>query len=137
MFNYPSSHLGPLYNPMAMASPEIAMVRQNILIEHEKDKSQFDDCDIDEYVRSNDVYIGRYIERNDGRKSVDEATNDLAMTLKWRRANGIGRIKADDFPAEFFQVGGIAIAGKDVAGARVIVLRIKMNKKVDAWYVYI
>ena len=79
-------------------------------------------------IRTNDWYVKRFLLAR--RRNVDEAFKMIRDTMRWRQEFGLPTMKDQDFPLEFYKVGGLFPYERDKDGNVVVYLRIRMHRKI-------
>jgi len=96
----------------------VPIVRKRILQIYENNKSLIDECDINR-IQSDDWSVQRYIEYNEN--NVEEATDQLIETLKWRKSVGVNtRSLENDCGLEFFKIGALVPYNEDKNGVSMV-----------------
>ncbi|CAG2108047.1 unnamed protein product [Medioppia subpectinata] len=106
----------------------IPKIRENVTKIYANNKSIADECDINR-ILSDDWSVQRFADyyHND----VEEATQHLIATLKWRKSFGVNKRSLDkDIGKEFFTIGALFVYEEDKNGIPLLILRGKCNRKV-------
>lgn len=109
-------------------------LRTRFLSEAAKESELYAEADV-ECVRREERHIKRYLYSR--KCNVEDALKLMKAALKFRKEYDISQLTEHSFPLEFFQIAGIQTYGKDLNGGSVIILRIKLNKKMNEWAPFI
>lgn len=104
----------------------IAKVRSIIQAEVDKDSSQFDPNDIERFMKS-DWTVTRFLLRK--KDNIEDAGQMMISCARWRHKLGMPRWKDEDFPREFYNLGGVFPYAPDLLGNTVIYVRAKLYDK--------
>lgn len=104
----------------------IAKVRTIVKAEFEKNPDQFDESDIERFM-SSDWTVTRFLLRK--KDNVEDAAQMIINCAKWRNKLGMPRWKDEDFPKEFYNIGGVFPYAPDLLGNTVIYVRAKLYDK--------
>lgn len=104
----------------------IAKVREIISAAVEKNPDQFDSHDVERYMKS-DWTVTRFLLRK--KDNIEDAAHMMISCGKWRHKLGIPRWKDQDFPREFYNIGGVFPYASDLLGNTVIYVRAKLYDK--------
>jgi hypothetical protein len=104
----------------------IAKVREILNAEVEKNPNDFDPDDIERF-RNSDWTVTRFLLRKKG--DINEAAKMMIACGKWRHKLGMPRWKDEDFPKEFYNLGGVFPYAPDLLGNTVIYCRAKLYDK--------
>lgn len=104
----------------------IEKVRALCKVEFEKNPDNFDSNDIERFMKS-DWTVTRFLLRK--KENVDEAAKMIVDCAKWRHRLGMPKWKDEDFPKEFYNVGGVFPYAPDELGNTVIYVRAKLYDK--------
>lgn len=110
------------------SSDKIKQVRDILMVEYEKDKSLFDPIDIERFMNS-DWTVTRFLLRK--KENVEDAAQMMVRCGKWRHSLNMPRWKEEDFPEEFYKVGGVFPYELDTLGNTTIYVRAKLYDKVS------
>ncbi|RWS09143.1 motile sperm domain-containing protein 2-like protein [Dinothrombium tinctorium] len=108
----------------------ISFIRKRILDEFNENKEIFDEIDV-ENVRDNDWSVERFLLHC--KNNREEAFEMLKESLKWRKSFEVNRLKAEDFPREFYKSGSFFPLAEDKEGNLMIYLRGKLHRKLPDW----
>lgn len=101
----------------------IAKVRAICQNEFEKNPDQFDPSDIERFMKS-DWTVTRFLLRK--KDNIEDAAQMIIDCARWRHKLGMPRWKDEDFPKEFYSVGGVFPYADDLLGNTVIYVRAKL-----------
>lgn len=104
----------------------IAKVRAIIQAEVDKDPGQFDPSDIERFMKS-DWTVTRFLLRK--KDNIEDAGQMMINCGRWRHKLGMPRWKDEDFPREFYNLGGVFPYAPDLLGNTVIYVRAKLYDK--------
>lgn len=104
----------------------IAKVRAIIQAEVDKDPNQFDPNDIERFMKS-DWTVTRFLLRK--KDNIEDAGQMMISCARWRHKLGMPRWKDEDFPKEFYNLGGVFPYAPDLLGNTVIYVRAKLYDK--------
>lgn len=104
----------------------IAKVRELIKQEFDKSPEEFDPSDVEKFMNS-DWQITRFLLRK--KDNIEDAAKMIVGCAKWRHRLGMPRWKDEDFPKEFYNVGGVFPYAPDELGNTVIYVRAKLYDK--------
>lgn len=104
----------------------IAKVRSIYKDEVDKNPDQFDQGDVERFMNS-DWTITRFLMRK--KDNPEEAAQMLIECGKWRHKLGMPQWKDEDFPKEFYNLGGVFPYAPDLLGNTVIYVRGKLYDK--------
>lgn len=104
----------------------IAKVREICLKEFEKNPDLFDPSDVERFLNS-DWTVTRFLLRK--KDNVEDAAQMMINCAKWRHRLGMPRWKDEDFPKEFYNLGGVFPYAPDLLGNTVIYVRAKLYDK--------
>lgn len=104
----------------------IAKVRAILKTEVDKNPDQFDESDIERFMNS-DWTVTRFLMRK--KDNIEDAAQMLISCAKWRHRLGMPRWKDEDFPREFYNLGGVFPYASDLLGNTVIYIRAKLYDK--------
>lgn len=104
----------------------IAKVRAILAAEVEKHPDEFDSDDLERFQNS-DWTVTRFLLRKKG--NIENAGQMMINCLKWRHRLGMPRWKDEDFPQEFYNLGGVFPYAPDLLGNTVIYIRAKLYDK--------
>lgn len=102
-------------------------LRQRVLQENEQYPGLFSHGDI-EKAKTNDWFVARFLLRQ--KLDVDQAFDMMRRALRFRHESLATSIRRQDFPAEFYQVGGLFGYEPDRKGNRMLYIRVKIHKKI-------
>ena len=109
------------------SSPEaIAKVRELLQVEFDKDPDSFDPSDIERFQNS-DWTVTRFLMRK--KDNIEEAAKMMIGCARWRHKLGMPRWKDEDFPVEFYNIGGVFPYASDLLGNTMIYVRAKLYDK--------
>lgn len=108
-------------------SPLVEELRKKILDENEECPGLFAHGDI-EKVKSDQWFVARFLLRQ--KLDVDQAYEMMRRALRFRHESLATSIRREDFPAEFYQVGGLFGYEPDRKGNRMLYIRVKVHKKI-------
>lgn len=109
------------------STPEaIAGVRAILTKEVEAHPEDFDATDIERFM-SSDWTVTRFLLRK--KDNVEEAAKMMIGCGRWRHKLGMPRWKNEDFPKEFYNLGGVFPYAPDLIGNTVIYVRAKLYDK--------
>jgi len=101
-------------------------LRTRFIAEMSTNRDEYNEEDIED-IRTKDFAVRRYLESR--KCDVSEALKMMVSTMKWRKALEIKSFDESWFPQQFYQIGGVFTYGKDLNGAQMIILRVRVNKK--------
>lgn len=104
----------------------IAKVRSIVQAEFDKNPDQFDKQDIERFLNS-DWTVTRFLLRK--KDNIEDAAQMIINCAKWRHRLGMPRWKDEDFPREFYNLGGVFPYAQDLLGNTVIYVRAKLYDK--------
>lgn len=104
----------------------IAKVRAILKEEFESKPEDFDPSDIERFMGS-DWTVTRFLLRK--KDNVEEAAKMMIGCARWRHKLGMPRWKDEDFPKEFYNLGGVFPYAEDLLGNTVIYVRAKLYDK--------
>lgn len=104
----------------------IAKVRAICKAEFEKNPELYDESDIERFMTS-DWTVTRFLLRK--KDNVEDAAQMIIGCAKWRNKLGMPRWKDEDFPQEFYNIGGVFPYAPDLLGNTVIIVRAKLYDK--------
>lgn len=104
----------------------IAKVRAIIKTEVDKNPDDFDASDIERFMAS-DWTVTRFLLRK--KDDIENAAQMMISCGKWRHKLGMPRWKDEDFPREFWNLGGVFPYAPDLLGNTVIYVRAKLYDK--------
>lgn len=104
----------------------IAKVREILKEEYDKNPQDFDAEDVDRFMKS-DWTVTRFLLRK--KDDIDEAAKMMISCGRWRHKLGMPRWKDEDFPKEFYNLGGVFPYAPDLLGNTVIYIRAKLYDK--------
>jgi len=105
-------------------------LRTRFIAEMSTNRDEYNEEDIED-IRTKDFAVRRYLESR--KCDVSEALKMMVSTMKWRKALEIKSFDESWFPQQFYQIGGVFTYGKDLNGAQMIILRVRVNKKISEW----
>ena len=105
-------------------------VRSAFLERAAKSADLYNDEDVAK-VKANDWWVTRFVANN--KQNKEKAIEALDKAMKWRKEFGVLGIKDNQFPKEFYQSAALFLYGKDLNGARLLILRAKVAKKIKVW----
>lgn len=116
--------------PVPVLSSDITVEVRNRFLDEEyaANPASYDERDVDRIRGPDDWFVQRFITSGD----VDEAIKMMANNLKWRKEFGINDLTVTDFPAEFYQSGGLIVGGTDREGHRLVIIRVKLGCKCNS-----
>jgi len=104
----------------------IAKVRELCQKEFDKDPQAFDPTDVERFMNS-DWTVTRFLLRK--KDDPVEAAKMIVACARWRHRLGMPRWKDEDFPKEFYNLGGVFPYASDLLGNTVIYVRAKLYDK--------
>ena len=104
----------------------IAKVRAICKAEFDRTPGEFDQSDIDRFM-SSDWTITRFLLRK--KENVEDAAQMIICCGRWRHKLGMPRWKDEDFPREFYNLGGVFPYASDLLGNTTIYVRAKLYDK--------
>lgn len=104
----------------------IAKVRAIFKAEVDKNSDLVDPNDVEKCMKS-DWYVTRFLLRK--KDNIEDAGKMMIETSKWRHRHGMTRWKDEDFPKEFYNIGGVFPYAQDLLGNTVIYVRSKLYDK--------
>lgn len=104
----------------------ITKVRAILKAEVDKNPDQFDDSDVERFM-SSDWTVTRFLMRK--KDNIEDAAQMLISCGRWRHKLGMPRWKDEDFPREFYNLGGVFPYAPDLLGNTVIYIRSKLYDK--------
>lgn len=104
----------------------IAKVRSIVQEELEKNPQDFDKQDVERFMNS-DWTVTRFLLRK--KDNINDAAQMMIGCAKWRHKLGMPRWKDEDFPREFYNLGGVFPYAQDLLGNTVIYIRAKLYDK--------
>ncbi|RWS12082.1 motile sperm domain-containing protein 2-like protein [Dinothrombium tinctorium] len=108
----------------------IERIRRSFLSVYENDKDAFDEIDVSR-IRNERWVIERHILDRKGNEK--DAFENLVNTMKWRKSFGVNRLKATDFPQEFWEIGEAHLYVADKNGVKPAYIRVKFHKQLSDW----
>ena len=108
----------------------VTELRGRFLCQYSTSHDLFDETDIT-VIRNNDLILRRYLQAKSG--NVEEALKMLTTAMKWRKQYGVNHLTERSFPREYYEMGNIFSYGEDLNGAKMIILRVKANKRIGDW----
>lgn len=126
----PSTEFTGFKDAAEIPSSVVATLRDRFLSESASNPDKYYPEDIDK-VKSNDWTVQRFLLYK--KNNVDEALKALDFAMKWRKSFGVRDIKETDFPREIYQAGGIIQYGHDIHGARILIIRANIHKRIKSW----
>jgi len=104
----------------------IAKVRSICMAEFEKHPNDFDPSDVERFL-SSDWTVTRFLLRK--KDNIEDAAQMMINCARWRHKLGMPRWKDEDFPTEFYNIGGVFPYAPDLLGNTVIYVRAKLYDK--------
>lgn len=104
----------------------IEKVRAICKPEFEKTPQDFDEGDVERFLNS-DWTVTRFLLRK--KDNVEDAAQMIISCARWRHKLGMPRWKDEDFPKEFYNIGGVFPYAPDLLGNTVIYVRAKLYDK--------
>lgn len=112
----------------------IKELRVKILQECESNPGIYSQIDIDK-CHQDDWYLARFLLRN--KMNVDYSFEMLKKTMRFIHESMVNTLKAEDFPAEFYKLGGLFSHGQDRKGNKVLYMRVRLHKKMPEIQMYV
>jgi hypothetical protein len=129
IFNNSTTKVMP-YEAVEVPQHLIEELRTRFLAESSTNHDLYYEEDVND-IRTKDWAVRRYLQSR--KCDVDEALKMMINAMKWRKTIGINKLNENSFPREYYQIGGVFTYGKDLNGAQMIILRVKVNKKISEW----
>lgn len=108
------------------APDKIARVRELCRAQFDKEPSAFDAHDVERFMNS-DWTVTRFLLRK--KDDPEEAADMMVSCARWRHKLGMPRWKDEDFPREFYNLGGVFPYESDLLGNTMIYVRAKLYDK--------
>lgn len=122
------NRLDSLITDVTPNSPPEAIAKVRAICKEEFDKhpEDFDPTDIERFM-SSDWTVTRFLLRK--KDNVEDAAKMIIGCARWRHKLGMPRWKDEDFPKEFYNLGGVFPYAPDLLGNTTIYVRAKLYDK--------
>lgn len=107
-------------------SDQVRQLRQLILDFAAQNEGMFSQVDV-EKCRQDDWFLSRFLLRQ--KMDLKEAFEMLKKAMRFNHESLASIIKPEDFPSEFYQLGGLFHCGKDRRGNRMLYMRVRVHRK--------
>lgn len=101
-------------------------LREKIVKHHEENPGLCAQTDI-ERCKTDDWHLARFLLRH--KLDLEAALDMLKRQLRFKNESLYNTIRPEDFPAEFYQVGGMFTHETDRKGNRMLYIRVKVHRK--------
>lgn len=105
----------------------VTELRFKILNECHTNEGVYSQKDVEKCERD-DWYLSRFLLRQ--KLDVDQAFDMLKRAMRFNNESLTNSLRREDFPAEFFLLGGIFSYETDRKGNRMLYIRVKLHRKV-------
>uniref|UniRef100_A0A6G1SQ07 Motile sperm domain-containing protein 2 n=1 Tax=Aceria tosichella TaxID=561515 RepID=A0A6G1SQ07_9ACAR len=100
---------------------------RELIIEHAQlNPGLYSPADLDK-CQHDDWFLSRFLLRN--KLQLDEAFDMLKRALRFNHESLASHLRPGDFPAEFYQLGGLIPYGHDRKGNKMLYLRVRLHRK--------
>jgi hypothetical protein len=107
-------------------SDSVRELRRLVLEHAEHNPGTYSPADLDK-CRHDDWYLSRFLLRN--KMDVQEAFGMLTKAMRFNHESLANHLRPEDFPAEFYQLGGLIPYGHDRKGNKMLYLRVRIHRK--------
>lgn len=104
----------------------VSELKQKIVSELEQNVGLFNHSDL-EKCRQDDWFVARFLLRN--KLNVSDAFEMMKKALRYSNEQLGGHMQPNDFPAEFYQLGGLFSYEPDRKGNRMLYMRVCLHSK--------
>lgn len=105
----------------------VVELRRRILNECEQNPGMFSQTDVNK-CKTDDWHLSRFLLRH--KLDVDAALDMLKKAMRFKHENLCHSLRVQDFPAEFYQVGGVFGYEPDRKGNLMLYIRVKIHRKI-------
>lgn len=113
-----------------VSDQQVNDLRARFLADYTTNHDEYNATDVDS-IRNSDWPLQRFLAAR--KCNVEEALKMMLAALKWRKLHSVPSLTSSNFPKEYFQIGGVFTYGKDRNGSTMIILRVKVNKRINEW----
>lgn len=104
----------------------VARLRE-LIVEHAcHNPGTYSEADLGK-CRHDDWFLSRFLLRN--KMDLEEAFDMLKRTMRFNNESLANHLRPEDFPAEFYQLGGLIPYGHDRKGNKMLYLRVRLHRK--------
>lgn len=113
--------------PTSDYSHLVSELRARILHDHETSPGLYSQVDVDK-CRDDDWHLSRYLIRQ--KLDLDQAHTMLKRAMRFRNESLNNSLRPEDFPEEFYRLGGLFGYEADRKGNLMLYLRVRVHRKV-------
>lgn len=104
----------------------VARLRAAILEEAQQNPGLYSHADL-EKCRHDDWFLSRFLLRQ--KMDLPEALEMLKRAMRFNNEAIASHMRPEDFPAEFYELGGLIPYGRDRKGNRMMYMRVRLHRK--------